>query len=202
MLQAPTPLQKHAAQSGFTLIELMVTISIVVLTTGLVMIRYSSFNSSVLLNGQAYEVAFDIRETQSLAISVRGNNNEFRQEYGMYFALEHPSRYILYQDTNDQEPPRFDAALNEAVGEPYTLDPRFVLVDLCGVTMNGLRRCASTDGVPQAVSVAFARPDFDAAMYGDDLGTLQQVEIFVASDPEASVQRKVVVTRSGQISVD
>jgi prepilin-type N-terminal cleavage/methylation domain-containing protein len=64
--------QKQKNYRGFTLIELMVTITIVVLVTGIVLVQYSSFNSSVLLTSQAYQLAFDLREAQSLAISVRG----------------------------------------------------------------------------------------------------------------------------------
>lgn len=200
------PQTEHSA--GFTLIELMVTLTIVILATGLVMIRYVSFNSTVLLNSLAYQVAFDFRETQSLAISVRGSNAEFREEYGMHFDVNTPNQYILFQDTNQSLNVngfiRYDSDENEAVGDPIIIDPRFTVVDLCGTSMGGARNCLSDTGgeFPQFVTVAFARPDFDAIMYGDGIGPLSEAEFILGTDDaESDITRSVIVTRNGQITV-
>jgi len=197
---------KHSA--GFTIIELLVTLSIVVLATGLVMIRYVSFNSSVLLNSLAYQVAFDLRETQSLAISVRGSNAEFREEYGMYFDINTPNQYILFQDTNQTVTRHgyiaYDSDENEMIGSPIIIDPRFTIADICGTSLGGARSCLSQTGgqYPQFISVAFARPDFDAIMFGDGIGVLSSAEIIIGTgDDSSDITRTVFVGNGGQITV-
>lgn len=200
--------RRPSATAGFTLVELMVTLGIVVLATTLVMVRYVSFNSSVLLNSLAYQVAFDLRETQSLAVSVRGSNAEFYEEYGLYFDMDDRNHYILFQDTNDSVradpgPGYIQYDEGEEVGSPLIIDPRFTLVDICGTDMAGARVCFSeTENFPRFVTIAFARPDFDAVIHGHNLGRLSSAElVFGASDDEAEITRAVVVTASGQITV-
>jgi hypothetical protein len=170
------------------------------------MIRYVSFNSSVLLNSLAYQIAFDLRETQSLAISVRGSDAGFREEYGMHFDITTPNQYMLFQDTdqslNTDGFIRYDS--DEAVGNPIIVDPRFTIVDLCVTSMGGARTCHSENGgtFPQFITIAFARPDFDAIMYGDGVGVLGSAEIVLGSGAEDDeVTRTVLVTRNGQITV-
>lgn len=196
------------SQDGFTLVELMVTLGIIVLVTGVVMVRYASFNSSVLLNSQAYITAFDVREAQSLAVSVRGFSNQFREEYGLHFAMSDPFSYTLFLDDasyGDTKPAQFNP--DEAIGSPYSLDPRFAIVDLCGTTTDGTTTCYSDDADFDYITISFKRPDFDAAFHGD-LTNLSSVEIIFGSSKDIGVQnpsditRSVVVYQSGQIAVE
>jgi len=178
------------------MVELLVTITIVVLVTGVIMIRYSSFNSSVLLSGQAYVTAFDIREAQSLAVSVRGNQSEFREEYGLYFDLSNPTSYILFQDddTNGSHSPvRYHES--EAIGSPIRVDSRFRILDICA-TSGGSQTCSISN-----LAISFKRPDFDAAFYSTSVGAISSVEIVLGS-ADSSITRSVVVYASGQISVE
>lgn len=197
-------IQTKVHLSGFSLVELMVTIGIVVLVTGIVMVRYSSFNSAVLLNSQAYLLAFDLREAQSLAISVRGRGDEFRQEYGMYFDVAgNPNQYLLFQDNNSDILTKYNEG--EEINEPYVIDPRFTIVDLCGTPTNtGIESCYSTGG-PEYISISFARPDFDAEMHGQGFGSnepLSSARIIVGVSDNDDFTKTVEVTASGQISVE
>lgn len=197
-------------QRGFTIVELLVTLTIVVLVTGLVMIRYSSFNSSVLLTSQAYITAFDIREAQSLAVSVRGNSNEFREEYGMYFDMSLPNQYQLFQDDNmngKTDPVHYDNG--EAVGAPLKVDSRFSIINICA-TNNTSRTCYADDPETGSevidttldeITISFKRPDFDAAFYSPVRTSIQSAEI-VFGNENTSLTKKVVVYQSGQISIE
>ena len=89
-----------STQQGFSLIELMVTITLVTLITGLLMAKYSSFNDVVLLKNQAYEIALDIREAQIFGVSARGENGTFKEAYGIYIEKD-SQNYFLFQDTNN-----------------------------------------------------------------------------------------------------
>lgn len=200
----------RSVASGFTVVELLVTMSIVVLVTGIVMIRYSSFNSSVLLTSQAYLTAFDIREAQSLAVSVRGRSSEFREEYGVYFSMATPNIYQIFQDNDangDHNPVRYNPG--EEIGAPYTIDPRFVIVNLCA--SNGASRTCYADDPESAtevidptlnnITISFQRPDFDAEIYSTARTGLRSAEI-VFGNPDSPIRKKVSVFSSGQLVVD
>ncbi len=60
----------HAATRGFGLIELLVSISLMVLVLAIVLVQQTAFNGSVLLRSQAFEIALQIREVQLNAVSV------------------------------------------------------------------------------------------------------------------------------------
>lgn len=208
LLSSPQKKAAQSGQAGFSLVELMVTLSIVVLATGLVMIKYASFNSSVLLNSLAYQIAFDIREAQSLGISVRGSGGQFFEEYGMYFDISEPNQYKLFHDDEDtnasQNPVRYnDSPLDEMVGEPIIIDPRFTITDICSTDRNGSEACALEGGTnSDSVSISFARPDFNAVLWGEDMANpLRKVEIKVSPGSGATNERIIEVTAGGMISV-
>jgi prepilin-type N-terminal cleavage/methylation domain-containing protein len=202
-----------STQRAFTIVELLVTLTIVVLVTGIVMIRYSSFNSSVLLTSQAYLTAFDVREAQSLAVSVRGRSSEFREEYGLYFDMGTPNSYILFQDDDsngENDPVRYNTSANdEAIGSPYKIDPRFTILNVCG-TNNSSRTCYTDDEdtlgevVDVAfnnVAISFQRPDFDAEFYSSAKSNIQTVEIIIGNE-DNPITKKVTIHSSGQITVE
>jgi len=190
--------------SGFTVIELMVTITIVVLVTGVIMVQYSSFNSSVLLTSQAYLTAFDVREAQSLAVSVRGQSSEFYEQYGLYFDMATPNMYLLFQDNDsnngsgdDVSPARYDEG--EEIGIPFLVDSRFEIIDMCG--FDGAVRSCFADGFDD-VAITFKRPDFDAAFYSQGFSNLQSVEILIGTSDGNGLTKTVTVYTTGQIDIN
>lgn len=196
--------QQHSKKSGFTVVELMVTITIVVLVTGVVLVQYSSFNSSVLLTSQAYKTAFDFREAQSLAISSRGRgtNNTFREEYGLYFNMSARNQYLLFQDVgNTIVPARYN--FGEEIGSPTIIDPRFEISLMC-VSASAVSECDGTTTDVSTLSVSFERPDFDAAFYATGTGvpaSIQTALIYITSISDDTASKIVRISTSGQISV-
>ena len=57
-------------QNGFGLVELLVSISIMLLVTMVVLVNHESFNNGALLRSQAYEVALRLREVQLSAVGA------------------------------------------------------------------------------------------------------------------------------------
>jgi len=179
--------------TGFSLVELMVTIGIVTLVTGVVMVKYSSFNSVVILKSQAYELALDLREAQVFGVSVGGGTNSYREAYGIYVDMANPNQYMLFQDaSSDLE---YDAG--EEIGEAYSIDSRFEITNICTVVGAGADVCTAT-----AASIAFKRPDFDARMSTDTEANPDVVKITIATTEDATQSRTVSVYASGQISVE
>ncbi|MEI6420549.1 MAG: prepilin-type N-terminal cleavage/methylation domain-containing protein [bacterium] len=56
---------KQKFTTGFTLVELLVTLSIFVIVTGIVLFNQNKFNSSIVLTNLSYDVALTIRQAQT-----------------------------------------------------------------------------------------------------------------------------------------
>lgn len=135
-------------QTGFGLIELMVSIGVMVLVTSIVLVRQSTFNSAVLLENQAYEIAFDVRETQLRAVSAQGGvDADFRTQYGVTF-LVGEQKYNFFRGEPDGSQVLF--------GAPSQLDRRFYIA--------GVRR-PNGASFSNGVHITFIRPDYDAHIW-------------------------------------
>ncbi len=172
---------------GFSLIELMVTAAIVILVTGVSLARYGSFNNSVLLNSQAYELALDIRQTQLYGVSVTSQTGDFDEPFGIYFDTS-TNTYVLFQDDGD-----YAYESGEQVGEGYTIDPRFEITSI-GTS------CGSAATV-SSISIVFERPDFDAIMRVPGCGNVATVNVQIAAVADAVESRTITINASGLISV-
>lgn len=185
-------------KSGFGLIELIVSISIMILITTVIMARHDSFNGASLLRGQAYAIALQAREVQLNAISATEGGG-FRNVFGLHFdTRNNPNGYTVFRDTNGpvaNNNDYFDAG--EVYGRQGAVDRRFFVRAIR--IMNG----ATVLSTPTEVSVSFERPNFDARIFtgaNAEATTASGVEIDIGVVGTADV-RTVEITKTGQISV-
>ncbi len=177
---------------GFGLVELLVSISIMVLVTSIVMTRHDSFNRSTLLRGQAYEVALAVREMQLLAVSATKGEDGFNNVYGLVFNTNANS-YIIFTDKDKDFV--FDAGDGEQLGKPGVIDPRFQI--------SAIRLIGSVE--VSTITVMFKRPNFDAILYEGASAVATSVpgieidiEVKGANPPQV---RTIEITKTGQITV-
>ncbi|NCT02182.1 prepilin-type N-terminal cleavage/methylation domain-containing protein [Candidatus Parcubacteria bacterium] len=200
---ASTKITKRPArtsQSGFGLVELMVSISIMAIVSAIILARQDSFNSAVLLRSQAYEIALALREVQLSAVSASGDSGDFRTVYGVFFTSDiSPASdpfngyFQVFKDNNDNG--YLDTG--EEFGPRDNLDKRFEIKEL---RIGGSSETEAT--------VVFMRPNFDALFYDGPSSLVDEsiFEIDVARRNTAgalcgSEFRTVEVTRTGQIAV-
>lgn len=163
-------IRNKQAQYGFGLIEMMVSVGIMVLVTSIVLVRQSTFNSAVLLENQAYEIAFDIRQTQLRAVSAQGGvDADFRAQYGVTFVPGENQYYFFRGDPGD----------NNFLGAPGQLDRRFSIVAVQrpnGVNMNN------------GVHVTFERPEYNADFFFSGGRSLNKdwVNIYICADDDST----------------
>src|SRR5690606_9282206 len=118
-----------------SILEVLITAAIIGVITGLVTLRYGSFNNLILLKNQSYQIALELRETQTRSLSAIGSGSQFRRAYGIHFSTTQPDRYIVFLDNN--------ASGFFEVGEELesrALDSRFLLSQLCSGS-----NCSLTD---------------------------------------------------------
>jgi prepilin-type N-terminal cleavage/methylation domain-containing protein len=92
---------KRNLKRGFTLVELLVTISIFVILTGVVLFNQQKFNSTILLTNLAYDTALTIRQAQTYGVNIKefdsGSGSQF-VPYGVYFDKAANKSFILFAD--------------------------------------------------------------------------------------------------------
>ncbi len=90
--------------NGFTLVELIVTISIVTFMSTVVMFNYSTFSDNLASSAAQQEIAVAIREAQSFGVNVRESavsSGRFDYAYGIHFDPQDPSSYYVFVDRTD-----------------------------------------------------------------------------------------------------
>jgi type II secretory pathway pseudopilin PulG len=187
--------------AGFSMVELLVSIGIIVLVLSVVVTNQRSFNSAVLLRGQAYEIALAMREVQLGAISsVSDGTGVFRSVQGMHFDTADNQKYRVFRDSNDNN---FWNS-GEDFGFSGLFDPRFELREIT----------VGTDSSGQ-MSIVFKRPNFDAifvvngsdnpvSSYPTESSVLLTIGLRGGSPSDTICGqdiRQIQITSAGQISV-
>lgn len=172
-----------SSKRGFSILEVLITAAIIGVITGIVTLRYGSFNNLILLKNQAYQIALELRETQTRSLSATGSSTNFRIPYGIYFSTNAPDRYVVFLDSNQSGYYNVGEEL-----DTRRLDSRFRITELCSGS-----DCSLTD-----LSVTFRRPNFDAIMNN---GTVTNGTVEISTVNDTGV-RLVRINAAGQITVD
>ena len=94
-------------KSGFTLIELIVSIAIIGFVTTIGVVNYRSANKSSVLQLEAYKAATDIRRAQNMALgAIEFNFNPSARvpdAWGVYFDSASADSYIIFADQDNNQ---------------------------------------------------------------------------------------------------
>lgn len=184
---------------GFTLVELLVSISILILVLITVVSGQRSFEESVLLRSQAYDIALSLREVQLSAISAQSDGSGgFRDVTGAHFDTANSGVYHLFRDANGDN---MYTQSTELLVSVSGLDDRFAIESIAALS-------ADSASTISAVHVLFQRPNFDANFFdgaGNEISA-SAVEVVLRAVGTTGNQcgldvRTVSISKSGQISV-
>lgn len=221
--------REHAR--AFTLVELLVTLSIITIVLAVILVNQSSFNRSILLTDTAYTVALSVRQAQSLGISgkvVASNNNV---AYGIHVDTNTTpiASYLQFADSLpgiggavnttvcpghtvvDPSNPeaRLGNCLYDSAGEivsSYKFSQGYTIASFCGYV--GATSYCSNTGFPllNSLDITFERPNTQTVMIGNANGTLEgdfDTSCIQIKAPASagSSSRYVEITKFGQILV-
>jgi prepilin-type N-terminal cleavage/methylation domain-containing protein len=187
---------------GFTLIELVVVIAIMVVITAAVLLKQSRFDSSTLLRSLSYSVALTIRSAQVYGTSVRSVSTTgtavFAPAYGVYFS--NATSYMLFADLNNNGV--YDSA-TDAVVQTYQIGAGFQISKFCGILTGGTRHCSTDASSPITwLNIYFKRPVPDALFKSSTTGETYggaYIQISAINDPTNT--HSVTVSSTGEIAV-
>lgn len=204
----------RTVSAGFTLIEMLVVIGIIVVISGVVFANNVRFGGIVQLQNLAYDIALSIRQSQVYGISVQRFNTSttFAAAYGMYFACtSNPcspmsNTYVLFGDVNSPLNGIYDpgGAIPEIV-QSTTIQSGYGISGLYVTPYGG-----SEIGVTR-LDITFRRPDPDACISknsdvvtfnskGRCVGGTNELARIEVSSPRGD-KKNILVYSSGQISV-
>lgn len=197
------------ARRGFTVFELLVTVSVFVILSTFVVANFKTVNNSLILRNVANQVATVVRKAQVHGISVKGFGSgpaEVFPSYGVNFnrTAGNNTFFTLFADRNRNG--IFDGTcpatlLNECV-QRYNLPANYTISSLRGNQKSG------TPGTPiNPLNVTFTRPNPDACFKLVATATpcptgslYSDAEVFVRS-PNGTI-KTIIIWRTGQISVE
>jgi prepilin-type N-terminal cleavage/methylation domain-containing protein len=210
-------------QRGFSLVEMIVVLAIIITITTIALVGQTSFNRSLLLTDTAYTVALSIRQAQSLGQSSRAFSGIANAGYGVHFSSATPTRYEVFADISPAAPGdtvggrcgghsvttgpesrpgncQYDSSTE--LMQQYTFGRGFYVSDMCGV-ISGTRNCLSSTGLND-VNIVFQRPDTASRLLitvGSSRHEATCVEIKLSTQT-GDATRTIRVSQLGEVSVN
>ena len=196
---------------GFSLIEMLVVISIFVIVTGIVLVNLPAFRDKSSLDLVAQEIALTIRQAQVFGIGTRAFGANAYPSHGIYLDPNQRQQFILFADL----PPvsggllgdkLYNTALN--CGQSGS-ECREIFRLGGGISVEGIYRCPAagcdSSKYTQPINIVFQRPRTDASFYISRRGSptgLNAAAVKIRVQNNVGSWRDIMVTKAGHIYVE
>lgn len=150
-------------QLGFTLVELMVVITIVTVILTAMVSRQNTFQERFRVDSKVYDLAIAIRQAQAYTFGVRefycssNSTKTFDAAYGVHLNTANTDRFLSFVDANK------DTKYNDTAEACYTQTTLLSapgLNRICGVTGAGVKECYPGGGSSlRQATLTFQRPN-------------------------------------------
>lgn len=141
---------------GFTLLELMVSLTIMVIITSIAGFSRLQFDKSIFLTNLTYDIAIAIRTAQVYGTEVKSvSSGVYNKAYGVNFDKSRPDSFRLFIDGNNSR--SYDAT-SDTVYRIYSIKNKNSISGLCTISdddTNNPPACTETN----ILDVTFFRPD-------------------------------------------
>ncbi|QQG46147.1 MAG: prepilin-type N-terminal cleavage/methylation domain-containing protein [Candidatus Niyogibacteria bacterium] len=184
-------------KTGFTLLELVVTVGVVLIISLLILADFPEFTRRLELSRTAQAVASSFRQAESAALAVREFSAEVFPAYGLHFENLPAKSYVFFadidQDYKTSSPDGFYDGPSEEV-DTFTINTPVEIYKICGGESGEGADCSIT-----RLDVLYARPNPDIYIITDK-GSFLNVEIFVRLTTGA--EKKIAIWTTGQLSIE
>ena len=192
---------------GFTLIELVITMSIFVLMTAVILANYSKLSQVSSLNRTAQEIVLALRKAQTFSLAVKGYYDTgsgalvFRT-WGIHFEknlspslLDDPTKqFVLFSDTSVLD---YKYNGSAELSQLMKIQTSSRIVDLCG----GLKTTTPVCNGLSWIDIVYQRPNPSITLNAaGTLNNYSDLEIIVES-PDGT-RRTIIVWNTGQVAIE
>ncbi len=188
-------------KKGFTIIELVVTVSVFVLLSAVLLGNYRSTTRSLSLNTLANLVSTEIRQAQSREIGSTYLNE--MKASGVSFDMTYPNSYMSFADSSalgNNRNDNLDPSCGGECKERMTIKSGSSISQLCG-NIKKNRTCTPVN----SLHIAFLRPNPEPTITGVDTSNnilpFSDAEIMITSS-DGSITKTIVVWSTGLITVE
>ena len=210
---------RRSSKRGFTLIEILVVMAIMMVITTVLLVNQSRFDSSTVLRSLAYSVALSVRQAQVYGTSVVGTTtaqsncvggfysggNCYASAYGLHFDTALPTSYSLFADLNNDG--QYTSS-NELI-KNFSFSQGYLITDFCVTGTNtGSPVTRRSPGAISTLDIVFKRPNPDAtfvALQASGLpiagDTYSGAYIQIQSTGDSSNTKRVSFLNTGEVSV-
>lgn len=198
---------KSKGSGGFSMIELIVVMTIFITLTTVMLFNYNSMNSRITLDTLAHQIAQWVRQTQVSAMSVKSHSGNYNVGYGLHFDRTNPNQFIFFYDLNNDKTYTPGGVCGDAASEcvqTVTLPKGNTIVLLCAEAL-GVAQGACAPGLNEVVAggdIVFIRPDTDAHISIETGVTpypVSRLQVTVSS--VKGYKRSIDIWTTGQASV-
>jgi prepilin-type N-terminal cleavage/methylation domain-containing protein len=188
-------------KKGFTLIEMVVVLTIFSFIAITLFVKNSEFSAKVLLTNLAYEVALSVRQAQVYGLSARELNpgsDQFNIGYGVNFNANSGADYIFFADVDEDG---FYDGGSELL-ETFSFKRGNRVGHFCATPVIGLEKCSNSfgSGTLTMLHITFKRPNPDAIIQTNLAEAYKSAKIFVTAP--SGEERTVTIEQTGQISIE
>lgn len=192
-------------KSGFSLLEMLVVVAIVIIVTGVILASLPSFRSNISIDLVAIQVATIVREAQVYGISQKASKVKENLDYGITFDRMRTTNddeaefkdFYLYANTDD----RFEMRVNEKE-RVFTLPGDIIFEKI--ITPDGPGEYNRIDILfPQRYPepIFCARKGVDVPIGCGSPFSLSKVQIIISSK-RLNKKKAIEIWQNGQISVE
>lgn len=190
-------------KTGFTLIEAVISIGIIVLVMAAILASYPKFTDSMSLHKAAQILASNIRRAQVYGVSVKefAGGLPIFPGYGISFNLASSDKnYNLFADLNGDS---YYGDISELVAN-YTIEGNSFIYQMKAEEEKNSDCAGNLTGDIKRIDIIFKRPVPDIFLYVYDVNNIMSsacndVEIVLRA-PRGG-EKTLVIWKSGQISV-
>ncbi len=200
--------------AGMTMIELMVTLSIMAIVAGTVLFKFSNFSDRISLENLTDDIALQIKGAQNMAISGLYPKLGASQvsppagwipAYGVYFDTANPTHFIVFYDHNDNQ--LYDNPGGDACSSGASECINDITIT-SGESMSGLCDMVAGSCNPlSSGSISFIRPFPDSHVYGIATGGQSGIMAPLVGDLRLRIAstnnpiQNITITPLGQILI-
>lgn len=204
-------------KKGFSLVELLVVVSIFLIITSVTLFKQGKFSSDTLITNTAYEVALAIREAQVYGVgSKQGGGEVGNKSYGVHFDEHTDNSFVLFSEDPDPNnggsfessyyySPNQDSDYRYDLVKQINFEKDQKIKYFCVKQRGQVDFICSTNQNLDTLDISFIKPNLDAVIVGINDGAhlpdIEEAKIIVESSLGDKC-RTVLVNWVGQINVD